>query len=266
MSAPNADPGLAQEVVALAREAGGMTLDGFRTDRVRVRSKGDGSTVTETDLAVERFLRERIVDAHPDDAIIGEEFPARPGSSGRTWVLDPIDGTESFARGVVTYSTLVAVLDEHGPAIGVICSPAVDETVWAGRGLGCWWDGSPARVSDRDDIGGSFLATSDQEDWPVDAWLAAREAGVHVRDWGNAYGVGLVVTGRVDAFVDYGLAVWDLAPMPVLARESGGRFSALDGTERLDGLVGLISNGSVHDRLLDLLRQGVSDVDTQPSW
>jgi fructose-1,6-bisphosphatase/inositol monophosphatase family enzyme len=266
MTAPAADATLMRHAVDLAREAGQLTLEGFRTDRVVPLRKGDGSTVTETDLAVERFLRERIEADHPDDAIVGEELPDRPGTSGRTWVLDPVDGTESYARGVVTYSTMVAVLDEHGPAIGVICSPAVGETVWAGRGMGCWWDDRPARVSERTEATGSFVATSDQEDWPLDAWLEARRAGVHVRDWGNAYGVGLVVTGRIDAFVDYGLAVWDIAPMPVLATEAGGRYSALDGTERLDGRIGLVSNGAIHDELLSILRMGVRDIEAEPTW
>jgi histidinol-phosphatase len=266
VTTPNAEPLLLEEVVELARSGGELTLQGFRTDRVTSRAKGDGSTVTETDLAVERYLRERIESRHPDDGIVGEEFPDRAGTSGRTWVIDPVDGTESYARGVVTYSTLIGVLDEHGPVVGVICSPAVGETVWAGRGLGCSWDGSTAHVSGQSSVKGSFLATSDQEDWPVDAWMAAREAGVHVRDWGNAYGVGLVLTGRVDAFVDYGLAVWDVAPMPVLAAEAGGRYSALDGTPRLDGRIGLVSNGLVHDELLTILQRGVSDVEGEPVW
>lgn len=263
---PTVDADLLEVAVGLAREAGARTLETFRSDRVEVGSKGDGSTVTQTDLAVERFLRERIEEHYPDDAIVGEEFPDRPGTSERTWILDPIDGTESFAHGVVTYATMVAVLDAHGPAIGVICSPAVDETVWAGRGLGCWCNGEPARVSEHPRVAGSFLTTSDQEDWPVEAWLATREAGVHVRDWGNGYGVGLVVTGRVEGFVDYGLSVWDIAPMPVLLDEAGGRYSALDGTARLDGRIGLVSNGRIHDDLLVLLREGVRDVDSTPSW
>jgi histidinol phosphatase-like enzyme (inositol monophosphatase family) len=263
---PSADPALLDEAVELARAAGAMTLEVFRTDRVRLLDKGDGSTVTEVDLAVERFLRASIEERHPDDAIIGEELPDRPGSSGRTWVVDPIDGTESFVHGVVTYSTAIAVLDDHGTVIGVTCSPAAGETVYAGRGLGCVWDGTPARVSERAELRGAFLTTSDQEDWPVEAWLAVRDAGVRVRDWGNAYGVGLAVTGRVDAFVDYGLAPWDLAPMAVLAEEAGGRFSVLDGSQRLDGRIGLVSNGRLHEELLTLLREGVRDVDGAPEW
>jgi histidinol-phosphatase len=266
VSAPAADPRLTQEAVDLARDAGAMTLEWFRTDRVVLQTKGEGSTVTETDLAVERFLRERIAARYPDDAIVGEEYSDRQGTSGRTWVLDPVDGTESFARGVVTYSTMIAVLDAHGPAIGVICSPAVDETVWAGRGLGCFWDGATAHVSEHPAVAGCFLATSDQEDWPLEAFVAARDAGIHVRDWGNGYGAGLVVTGRVDGFVDYGVSVWDLAPMPVLLSEAGGSFSALDGTQRLDGRIGLLSNGILHDDLLNVLRHGVRDWQGDPIW
>jgi fructose-1,6-bisphosphatase/inositol monophosphatase family enzyme len=266
VTAPPAEKALLDEAVELAHAAGAITLERFRTDAVRLLDKGDGSTLTETDLEVERFVRSWIESRHPDDAIVGEELPAREGTSGRTWVVDPIDGTESFVHGVVTYATAIAVLDDHGTAIGVVCSPAAGETVWAGRGLGCHWDGAPARVSERAEVRGCFVATSDQEDWPVAAWLATREAGVRVRDWGNAYGVGLAVTGRVDAFVDYGLAPWDLAPMPVLAAEAGGRFSVLDGTQRLDGRIGVVSNGRLHDDLLVLLREGVREVDGDPVW
>jgi fructose-1,6-bisphosphatase/inositol monophosphatase family enzyme len=264
--APAVQTGLLEEAVDLARRAGARVLEAFGSDEVEISRKDDGSTVTSIDLAVERFLRERIEERFPDDEIVGEEFPVRPGTSGRSWFLDPIDGTEAFAHGVVMFSSMIAVIDEHGPAISVICSPAVDETVWAGRGLGCWWNDAPARVSEHATVADAFVATSDQEDWPVPAWLAVRKAGAHVRDWGNGYGVGLAATGRVDAFANYDCAVWDLAPMPVLMSEAGGRYSALDGTERLDGLIGLASNGTVHDELLELLRPGVSDIDGTPSW
>jgi histidinol-phosphatase len=263
---PDAEPSLLEVTVDLARAAGRRTLEWFGSERVTVDRKADGSTVTPADLDIERWLRDQISARFPDDGILGEEFPEHEGSSGRRWVLDPIDGTESFIHGVATYSTIVALQDAHGALLGVIDSPVVEETVWAGRGRGCYWNGAPAQVTGRTSLRDAFLATSDQEDWPLDAIVAAREAGIHVRDWGNGYGTGLVVTGRVDGFVDYDVSVWDLAPMPVLLGEAGGRFSALDGSERLDGNFGLLSNGSLHDELLDVLRNGVRDWDANPSW
>jgi histidinol-phosphatase len=263
---PSVSAGLVDEAVGLARAAGRRALESFSRGGVVLQRKADGSSVTALDLEIERFLRAEIGARYPNDGILGEELPEVSGTSGRRWVIDPIDGTESFARGVVTFSTMLAVLDEHGPAVGVIDSPAAGETVWAGRGLGCFLNGASVRVSERTQLRGAYLATSDQEDWPVEAWLAVRAAGISVRDWGNGYGVGLVASGRVDAFVDYSVSVWDLAPMPVVIREAGGRFSALDGTERLDGRVGLLSNGSLHEELLDLLRCGVDAWDGDPTW
>ncbi len=157
------------EAVALAREAGEHTLGWFGTDDLVVDRKGDGTPVTEADRAAERLIRTRFAAVHPDDAIIGEEEDDRPGTSGRRWIIDPIDGTKAFTHGVPLYSTLLAVEDEHGPAVGVIELPALGETVYAGRGLGCFRNGTPvacqrARAASRqlsDDLRLRLLARID---------------------------------------------------------------------------------------------------------
>jgi histidinol-phosphatase len=256
VAAPAADPALLAEALALAREGAAMAAAAFRPALADTDHKEDGSVVTATDRAVERWLRKRIRARYPDDGILGEEYGSAAGTSGRTWVLDPIDGTEAFRRGVGEFSTLVAIEDEHGPLIGVIALPLIDEAVWAGRGLGAFHNGTAARVSARRRVRGAFVATSDLDDWPDEAVTAARSAGLHPRTWGGGFGIALALTGRVDAFVDYDVDVWDVAPAAVIAPEAGGRFSALDGSERLDGKTILAGNGLIHERLLEVFPPG----------
>src|SRR5690606_38622846 len=145
---PPVDEKLLEQAVAWTRAAGELTLGWFNHPELGVEHKHDGSPVTAADRAAERLLREEIAAALPDDTVRGEEEGDRVGTSGRTWVIDPIDGTLAFSRGVGTYSNLLYMEDEHGPAIGVINLPALGETVWAGRGRGCFLDGARCSVSD----------------------------------------------------------------------------------------------------------------------
>jgi histidinol phosphatase-like enzyme (inositol monophosphatase family) len=251
---PPVDRALLDEAVAIAREAGQLTLRWFRTSGLAVDRKGDGTPVTAADRATERFVRERLAAAHPDDTILGEEEADRVGSSGRRWIVDPIDGTKAFTHGVPLYCTLLAFEDEHGPAIGVIDLPALGETVYAGRGLGCWCNDEPAHVSERDTIPGSYLTTSGYDYWPEDALTAARASGMVMRTWGDGYGYALVATGRAEAMADPVAATWDLAAMAVIVGEAGGRFTDYEGVARIDGGSGLATNGHVHDEVLAIVR------------
>src|SRR5205814_4092347 len=136
VTVPPADAALLEEAVALAREAGEYTLRWFGVADLVIDRKGDGTPVTEADRGAERLVRRHLADTHPGDSIVGEEEDDVHGSSGRCWIVDPVDGTKAFTHGVPLYSTLLAMEDEHGPAIGVIELPALGETVYAGRGLG----------------------------------------------------------------------------------------------------------------------------------
>src|SRR5262245_14428065 len=169
--APPVDRGLLDEAVELAREAGRITLQWFRNPELTVERKVDGTPVTAADRAAERFLREELGQRHPGDGILGEEEAPVEGTSGRRWIMDPIDGTKAFTHGVPLYSNLLALEDEHGPAIGVINLPALDETVYAGRGLGCFCNDARARVNDHADLEGAYLTTSSFRPWD-DAALA----------------------------------------------------------------------------------------------
>ena len=253
MPAPPTDQRIVDDAVAIARAAGATTLPWFRSADLVVDRKGDGTPVTAADRGAEAHVRTALAEAYPDDGIVGEEEGETPGSSGRRWFVDPIDVTKAFIRGVPLYSTLLAVEDEHGFAVGVIDLPALGETVWAGRGLGCWCDGTPARVSDHPSTRGSVLTTSGFDYWPEEALFAVRHSDLLMRTWGDGYGYALVATGRAEAMVDPTAAPYDLAPMPVILAEAGGRFTDWSGEARIDGGNGLATNGKVHDEVLALL-------------
>jgi histidinol-phosphatase len=252
-----ADPSLAELLdvaVDLARRAGELTLEWFRTDDLAIERKDDGTPVTAADRAAERFLRQEITDRFPDDAIVGEEEADTAGSSGRTWVVDPIDGTKAFTHGVPLFCNLLAVEDGQGSAIGVINLPALGETVYAGRGLGAFVNGRPARVSTRDRLAGSYLSSCGFDYWTEPMLAAARQSGAALRTWGDGYGYALVATGRVDAMCDPVVARWDVAPMPVILTEAGGRFTDLDGGAGSGGGTGLATNGRLHEEWLERFR------------
>jgi histidinol phosphatase-like enzyme (inositol monophosphatase family) len=251
----SADPGagladLMGVAVDLVRQAGRLTLDWFRSDDLEIERKGDGTPVTAADKAAEQFLRDEITARFPDDAIIGEEQAARAGGSGRTWIIDPIDGTKAFTHGVPLYTNLLAMNDADGPAIGVVNMPALGETVYAARGFGCFVDGRPAHVSNRTRIAGSYLSSCGFDYWSDEMLAAARSAGAVLRTWGDGYGYALVATGRIDAMCDPEVALWDVAPMPVILAEAGGRFTDLDGNADAGRGTGLATNGHLHDEWL----------------
>lgn len=249
------DQNLLDEATELAKAAGDLTLQWFMSRALEVDHKGDGTPVTAADRAVERFVREQLAARHPEDAIVGEEEAPVAGTSGRRWVIDPIDGTKAFTRGVPLYSTLLAIDDEHGPAVGIIHLPALGQTVYAGRGLGCYCNGEKVTVTSCATLAGAVLTTSGFDHWPEPMLLAARHSPVSLRTWGDGYGYALVATGRVEAMVDPEVSIWDLAPMPVIMTEAGGRFTDLRGNIAIDGGSGLATNGLLHDDLLELLGQ-----------
>jgi histidinol-phosphatase len=236
----------------LADDADSLTQARFKALDLHVMSKPDLTPVTDADKAVEEGIRRTLSRVRSRDAVIGEE-QGTTGHSQRRWIVDPIDGTKAFTRGVPLYSTLLALEDEHGPAVGVIVLPALGQAVYAGRGLGARWDGEPARVSTTAALDGAYLSTSSYSHWPEDDLLAVKGAGCELRTWGDGYGYALVATGRVDAMVDHVVEVYDVAPMPVILAEAGGRFTSLGGAGGASGGSGVATNGAIHDDLLALL-------------
>lgn len=252
------DPGpvsgeLLDEAVELARQAGVLTLDWFNDHELSVNRKDDGSPVTEADKAAEAFLREALAKRFPNDAVIGEEFPEEQGTSGKTWIIDPIDGTRSFVRGVPLYTTLLAMIDQDGPAIGVAAVPPLNEAVWAARGLGCYHNGHRCQVSSQAELSGSYLSTSGLEWWPNGTFERFGRSGARIRTWGDGYGYVLVATGRVDAMIDPGLNLWDIAPMLVIIPEAGGQITQWNGSTTASAGDWVTTNGRFHEELRSLL-------------
>jgi len=251
---PACDPALLAHAAALVRRAGALALEGFRQRDRPVERKSDGTVVTDCDREVEQLLRRGIATSFPDDGVLGEEGGEVLGGSGRRWILDPIDGTSPYIRGVVTWGVLVACEDEHGVLFGIAACPWATSMVCAGRGLGCSEDGRPVRASVRAGLEGTVLATSGIEHWAPGTFERLSGAGVTVRTWGNAYGITLAATGRVDAFFDAGVQPWDIGPAPVLMAEAEGCFATLDGTGSLHSGTALLCGEPLLEPLLALLR------------
>lgn len=239
----------------LALEAGRLTQRWFRSPTLEIDIKDDGSPVTVADREAELLIRNAIVEAFPDDAIIGEEFDDTPGSgtSGREWIIDPIDGTKSFTAGVPLYANLIAVVDDGVPVVGVLNLPAVTELVSASTGASTRCNGEVCRVSERSTVAGAYAMTSGVRYWPHGALDALADQGVIVRTWGDAYGYALVATGRAEAMIDPLANRWDVAPIGLIIEQAGGRFTGLNGQSGIDHGNGIGSNGAIHDALLTAL-------------
>lgn len=237
--------------------AGDVAMRWFSPRSLTSRTKADGSPVTEADRAAEEFLRHELARRYPDDAVIGEEFGNVEGSSGRSWVIDPIDGTRSFVRGVPLFTTLLALIDEVGPAVGVAHVPPLGESVTAGRGLGAEHshagEARPAEVSNIGRLEESYLVTSGIEYLPDRGRRLLLEPGPLVRTWGDGYGYVLLATGRAEIMLDAGLALWDVAPMLVIVPEAGGTITDYDGVPDPQAGDVVSTNGQVHDAVVRLL-------------
>lgn len=252
------DPETLDFAVEIVRSAGELTLPWFFSDKMTIARKQDGTPVTPADRAAERYLRAELKARFPRDAVIGEEEPDIAGGTDRVWIIDPIDGTKAFIRGVPLFSTLLAMYDSRGPAIGIIHMPALDQTVWAGRGRGCMLDGEPAGVNTNGMLSSSCVSTSDIDGWDASTLCRLGSASAMVRTWGDGYGYSLVATGRIEAMVDPQVALWDIAAMPVIMEEAGGTYTSMNGEPypQLDPDVefsAVASNGRIHAELLEVL-------------
>jgi histidinol-phosphatase len=270
-SPPNQPPATTADRLAVAIEATRLaaadTLRWFNDPTLVVDTKADASPVTQADRAAEAILRGHLLAAFPDDAFLGEETGATAGTSGYEWIVDPIDGTKSFIRGVPLYATLVGCRLAGQGVLGVIAIPALDELVYATRGGGAWHvrgtaAAVAARVSARTTLGESLVCSSDFTSFA--RWSGGREAGDAarqkvesacgvVRTWGDGYGYLLVATGRADVMIDPLLNAWDAAAVETVVTEAGGRFTDWQGRASIDSGDGVATNGLVHDALLACL-------------
>jgi histidinol-phosphatase len=257
LEGPPVDQDLLDFAVDLACRAGRLAADRFFAGNAHTSVKPDGTEVTEADLAVEELIRGELARKVPADEIYGEEAGTTAGTSGRRWVIDPIDGTYYFARRMPVFNTRLAFEDEHGPAIGIIREPIAQQTIFAGRGRGCWRSidskVTPTQVSNRTNLGGAKTAMGNPGTWPEELLI-----GLHRRVFLSTSGdtVGLV-TGQIDANIIAGFPMGyeDVAPLPVIVSEAGGRVTDLSGNPVLsgDGTV-LATNKHLHDAFLALVK------------
>ena len=255
--------GFERELTAINRWLG-------RTDRMalehldagaRVETKADGTPVTAADRAIEAELRARIDSEFRGDAVLGEEegFVTSVGG-GRRWIIDPIDGTKNYARGIPIFATLVALEVNGTLEVGVVSAPALRARWWATRGGGAFRDGAPIGVSTVSSLADAHVCSGDAIRYAeaagrLDGFLALCRGSARHRGFGDFYGHMLVAEGAVDVMVEFpGVSVWDMAAVAVIVTEAGGRFSSLDGEDRVDAGDALTSNGLLHDEVLALLR------------
>lgn len=250
---------LLEAAEAWAVEAGELTLR-YYGGRLEYEDKPDGTPVTVADRGAEQMLRERIGARFPDHGVLGEEYgESNPGARVR-WVLDPVDATRSFMRGVPIFGVLIGIEVADEPVVGIANFPALREIVAAGRGLGCRWNGEPCRVSETDTIAESLVLTTDVEhvlalpEGP--GYRRLQQRASLARTWGDCYGHCLVATGRAEVMVDPVMASWDAGPFPAIVSEAGGRFTNIAGVATMHGESGVSTNGRLHDEVLRELAAG----------
>ena len=244
--------------VNLARQAGEITKHYFNSSFVTER-KADRSFVTNADRDAESFLRTAITEAFPADGILGEEEGERTGTSGRRWIVDPIDGTYSFVHGVPLYAVLIGLEIDGEPIVGAINLPALNELVYAARGLGCFWNGEPAHVSNTASLSEALLlctdfGTCEPHGFGVAANVLQRMVNAR-RTWGDAYGHVLVATGRADIMLDPVMNVWDCAPLLPIVSEAGGRFTDWRGQDTIHGGNAISTNTLLFDQIMDVISE-----------
>lgn len=222
---------LFRAVEEVARVCGEVALSHFRKT-LAIEIKADGSEVTRADREAEAAARSAIRGLFPDDAIIGEELGS-DGAGGRRWILDPIDGTRSFVRGVPMWGSLIAVEHEGEVIAGAINCPATGDFLVAARGEGCWHNGVRASVSRVDDISRATILGTDQRFGRNPArglrWTALANSVETARTWGDCYGYVLVATGRAELMVDDRMSPWDVAALIPVIEEAGGVFTDWQG-------------------------------------
>jgi histidinol-phosphatase len=248
--------------LALADQADALTMPRFGAVDLHVDTKPDLTPVTDADRSVEAGLRQILSDARPDDAVVGEEYGGATEFVGRQWVIDPIDGTKNFVRGVPVWATLVALLEDGVPVVGVVSAPALYRRWWAavGQGAHVIVRGAPSRqlrVSAVDDLVSASLSFSSLSGWVAlglrEKFVELTDAVWRVRAYGDFFSYCLVAEGAADIAAEPEVSLWDLAPLDILVREAGGTFTGLDGVAGPHSGSAVATNGRLHDAVLNRL-------------
>lgn len=249
----------------LAEAADAITAERFEASDLEVDTKPDMTPVSEADLATEKQIRSLIEASRPADAVLGEEFGGDAKFEGRQWVIDPIDGTKNYVRGVPVWATLISLLDDGVPVVGVISAPALGRRWWAAKDSGAWrtvHGGSPKRLSvstvnQLEDASVSFSSLGGWSERGLrENFLDLTERTWRLRGYGDFFSYCLLAEGAVDIAAEPEVSLWDLAALSVLVTEAGGRFTSLAGVDGPHGGDALATNLLLHDEVRAVL--GVS--------
>ncbi|HEV3124776.1 MAG TPA: histidinol-phosphatase [Candidatus Dormibacteraeota bacterium] len=244
----------------LADLADSISLPRFRSRDLRVETKADTSPVTEVDRAVEDELRQRLSRYFPGDAILGEEQGETASGARRRWIIDPIDGTRNYVRGVPAWGTLIALEVEGRLVAGVASAPALGQRWWAARGEGAFNDRGRIEVSTIHQVEDAYISTTDYTGFAKTRGLLDRYTALASRCWaarglGDLWSHALVAEGSIDIAAEMPVSPWDIAAAKVIVEEAGGRVTDIDGRDRIDTGSVVSSNGRLHDAVIAALRR-----------
>ena len=245
----------------MADAADTVTMTRFRAIDLAVETKPDRTPVTEADRAAEVMLRKMITERFPEDGIVGEEYDDVNPHASRQWVLDPIDGTKNYLRGVPVWATLIALLVDGVPQLGVVRAPALGRTWWGQLGHGAFtrdFDGSErtlkvSGISNLEDASFSFSDPIGWERFGPRSFESLWKATGRVRGYGDFWSHMMVAEGVVDISAEPELSPWDQAALTPIVREAGGTVTGLDGLDAFESKSTLCTNGLLHRQVLDLI-------------
>ena len=254
---------------ALADTADRITTTRFKAQDLRVSAKPDLTPVTDADTAVEKALRSTLSRARPRDGVLGEEFGEIPGHGVRRWVIDPIDGTKNFVRGVPVWATLIALLENDEPVAGMVSAPALHRRWWGAKGCGAYVGRRPTsataiRVSAVDDLSNASLSYSSLSGWEergaLPDFLDLTRSVWRTRAYGDFYSYLLLAEGAVDVACEPVVSLWDLAALSAIITEAGGHFTDLSGRPGPAGGSALATNGLLHEATLKIIGRDVAEM------
>ncbi|MDK4267893.1 histidinol-phosphatase [Corynebacterium accolens] len=253
------DLGLALE---LAGHADVVTMHRFEATDLSVKEKPDLTPVSDADLNCEKHIRDSLKRSRPRDEVLGEEFGGQACYEGRQWVIDPIDGTKNFVRGVPVWATLISLLEDGEPVVSVVSAPALRRRWYAAKGAGAYrvFGGEPKRlhVSQIEKLGHASLAMSSLTGWSEhglrDKFLNLTDKTWRLRGYGDFWSYCLVAEGAVDIATEPEVSLWDLAAPSLLVTEAGGTFTDLSGNPGPHGGSAIASNGRLHKAALQMLQ------------
>lgn len=259
----------------LARRADAVSLDRFRAVDLEVSTKPDRTPVTDADQAVERVIREGLAAARADDGILGEEFGTAAGSGAgthRQWIIDPIDGTANFLRGMPIWGTLIGLAIDGEPVVGVVSAPALQQRWWGARGLGAFTqrtgahpdqDAHRLQVSGVRDLADASISYNSLPGWHdagrLDELVSLARTAWRARAIGDMWSYMLVAEGVIDVAGEFDLQPYDMAALQPIVEEAGGRFSSVDGEPGPWHGSALATNGLLHDAVLAIVARNRHD-------